>query len=194
MDRVVDRGEAHRSHAGQNGHATAFGDLHLVHVRAGRDVVIGVHRPDYARERFGERTGVKAFARIVEQATLFHHFVGDYHVGGVAADITVRIARGAQYADRPFFVIECGLDRKFSSGSEFLFPLGAHFDDLTGELVADDDRILGDVARNAFVDVRLVGGFVGGHANTVAHYFREDLILFDLRQLELLQPEVVLAI
>ena len=194
VDGVVDGGQPHRAHAGEYRHAAALFDLHRVFVRPGRDVVVRMHRADHARQRFGQRSGVISGAGIRQQATVFHHFVRDYHVGGVAADELVRIARSAQHADRPFFVIQRGLDREFVAGFELFAPLAAHFDQFPCEFVADNDRTLRDVARNAFVDVGLVGGFVRRHADAVAYDFGEYFVIFDLRQFEFLQSEVVFAV
>ncbi len=62
------------------------------------------------------------------------------------------------------------------------------------EFVAYDDRILSDVPGHALVDVGLMGRFVRRHADAVAHHAGEYLVFLYLRQLELLQPEVVLPV
>ena len=80
----------------------------------------------------------------------------DDHVDGVAADVAVGVAGSVKGA----LVVEGGLDRELSPGSEFLLPLLADLHDLAAELVTDDDGMFGDVLRHALVlaalDRRLV--------------------------------------
>ena len=194
VNRIVDRGETHRADAGQNGHVTALLDLHVVLVRSGRDMIVGVHRADHARQGLRQRGGVVTLAGERQQASLLHHFVRNHDVGRVAADESVRVTRRAQHADGAFLVVERGLDREFVARLEAAAPLAAHLDQLARELVSDDNGILGDVARNPLVDIGLVRGFVRRHADAVANHLGQYLVVLYFRQLELLQPEVVLTV
>jgi hypothetical protein len=54
--------------------------------------------------------------------------------------------------------------------------------------------MLSHVVRDPLVGGSLVGRLVGGHADAVAHHFREDLILLDLGQLKFLKPQVTNAV
>ena len=163
-------------------------------IRTGGNMVVGMHGTDDAGERFGQCCRVEPFTRIVEQTSQLHHLIGNHYVGGIPSDIVIGVTRSTQHSDRPFLVVQGRLDGELFTRSELGFPFGAHFDNLTGKFVSDDDRIFGDIARDAFMDVGLVRGFVRRHADAVAHNFGKDLILTDLRQLKLLQPEVVLAV
>ena len=74
-------------------------------------------------------------------------------------------------------------------------PTGfADLDDLSGELVADDRRILGDVIRHPLVVGGLMGGLVGRHAEAVADNLREDLIILHHGEFELFETKVFLTI
>jgi len=48
VDGVIDCCQSHRTDTCQNCHATSVSNLHLVNIRSGGDVVVGMHGSDYA--------------------------------------------------------------------------------------------------------------------------------------------------
>ena len=130
-------------------------------IGAGMRMVVGVHGTDDAGKRLTQRGGVKAFAGILQQAAFFHHLVRDDDIGRIAARIRVGITRGTVQARRTTFVVDGRLDGELVSGFELTLPFLAHGDNLACELVADDDRFLGDVAGHTLVGIGLMGGLVG---------------------------------
>ena len=194
IQHIIDHRQSHGADARKQRQAAAVLDLHRVYVGSGRGVVAGVHGADDAAQGLAQRSGIEAFALEGEQATHLHHLRGNDDIGRVPADVLVGVAGSGKHADRGIRIVEGRLDGELVAGLELVCPFGADFDDLAGEFVTDDGRVLGDVVRDPLVGGSLVGGFVRGHADAVAHHFREDLILFDLRQLELLEPQVANAV
>ena len=194
MQGIVDGGQAHRTHTGQQGHLAALFDLHGVHVRARMRMVVGVHGANHAGKRLAQRGGVEPVAGILQQAAFFHHLVRDDDVGGVAAGILVGITRGAVQARRTDFVVDGRLDGELVSGFELILPFLAHGDNLARELVADDDRFLGDVAGHPLVGIGLMRSLIGRHTDGIADDFGEDFVFARLRQLEGFESEVVFSV
>ncbi len=194
VQHIVDGGQAHGPDAREERHLSTVPDLHLVYVGARFRMIIGMHRTDDAGQRLAEGRRVEALALERKETTVLHHLVGDDDIGRVAADVRVGIPRGAVNAHRAARIVHRGLDGELVAGMEGILPLGAHLHDLAGEFVADDGRMLRDVAGNALVGIGLVCGLVGRHADAVAHHLGEDLILPEGRKFKLLQPQIVLSV
>ena len=153
-----------------------------------------MHRADDAGQRFAERSRIEALALVGQQAALQHHLFGDDDVGGVAAGVAVGVSGCAEHAHRAAFIRDGGLDGELVPGLEGILPFPADFDDLAGEFVSDDGRMLGYVLGNALVVRSLVRRLVGRHANAVADHLGEDLPFRNLREFEFLQPQVVFSV
>ena len=194
VQHIVDGGQAHGPDTCQERHLSAVPDLHLMHVGARFRVVIGMHRTDDAGQRLAEGRRVETFSLERQQAPVLHHLAGDDDIGGVTADIRIRIAGGAVDAHRAAGIVHRGLDGKLVAGLEGILPFRAHLDDFAGKLVTDDGRTLGDIVRDAFVGRSLMDGLIRGHTDTVAHHPGEDLIFLQGRKFELLQSQIVLSV
>ena len=191
---VVDRRQTHRADTVEDRHLAAVDDVHLVHVAAGRQVVVGVHRADHARQRLGQRGRVEALAGVGEQAVLLHHFGRNHDVGRIAADVLVAVTGRAEDPDRTVGIVQRRLDRELVACLELVGPLGADFNELTAEFVADDDRVIGDIVRNALVIGRLRRGLVRRHAQAIGDNLGEDFIVLDRRQLEGFETEILFSV
>jgi len=157
-------------------------------------VIAGMHGADHAGQRLAKGSGIEARTLVREQTPHLHHLGRDDDVGGVATDESVGIARGGKGSDRTALIVKGRLDGELVTRLELILPPGADLDDLSGELVADDRRILGDVIRHPLVVGGLMGGLVGRHAEAVADNLREDLIILHHGEFELFETKVFLTI
>ena len=108
----------------------------------------------------------------------------------VAANVLVGVAGGIQSA----LVVERGLNGEALTGLELVLPLGSNLNQLAAYLVADNNWICVDVARNALVLTPLDGRLVGRHAKAVRDDMGENLAIFEDRQLKLFQSKILLAV
>ena len=91
MQRVVDGQQAHRAGAAEDQRAPLRTNAHHMVIAAFLQMVVGIERADHAGERLHQRTFKPGIAFPGKQTILFHHLVGDHHVGGFAADPWKRI-------------------------------------------------------------------------------------------------------
>ena len=191
MDGVVDGAQTHRADGGQQRHAAALDDAHVVDVLAGAGMIHGVEGADDAAHGLGQGAVIERRAAVGQQAAPLHDHVRDHHVGGVAADVGEGVAGGGVGV---LGLVQRGLDGELLAGLELIGPLGADFHDLAAELMADDDGVLRHVVGNTLMIGALDGRLVGRHANAVGDNMGKDLVLSDGRELKGLQTQVVLAI
>ena len=67
----------------------------------------------------------------------------------------------------------------------------AHLDDITGELVAHDGGVLGDIRVHTLMTGAKDGALVSRHADAVGNDLDKDLIVLDLRQFKSIQTQIV---
>ena len=190
MDRIGERAEAHRARAGHDGEVAALADAHAVDVVGHRGMVGGVERADRAAHGLDERRLVVGLAVIGEEAVGVEDLHRKDAVGGVSAAELVGVAGRIHGA----LVVEGGLDGELLAGLVEVLVLGSHLDDIAGELVAGDDRVLGDVLGHALVLRSELRHLVRRHADRVGHDAHEHLVVLDLRELELVDAQVHRAV
>ena len=66
-----------------------------------------------------------------------------------------------------------------------------HLHDIAGKFMSHNGRMLCHIIVNPLVLRSQNGTFVGRHADAVRHYLYQNLILFDLRELEFLKPQII---
>ncbi len=180
------RPEAHGAAAAHDDDVAAALQPHLVVVVRLLRVVHRVERADRAGERLPERRLVEAVARKRHERADLHRLVREDAILCVAAEELVGIARRVHAA----LVVECGLLREAHARLELILPFLADLHDDACELMPRDDGMRVDVLRAALVLLALLSELVRRHAKAVAVDLREDLVVLDLRQLELLEAEI----
>ena len=187
VQRVVHVAQAHGPGPGEQGHAAALLEAHVVHVRAEGLVVAAVVRADDGAHGLREGRLEERLAVERQQAVHVHDLVGHDAVGHVAPAPAEAVPGSVLGA----LVVECGLDAELLAGLELVLPLRAHLLDHTRPLVADDRRVLRAVVGHALVVRTRVRGLVTGHADAVGHHPAEDFVLAQLGQFKRLEPQIV---
>ena len=138
----------------------------------------------------GKASEIECLTVVGKETTKLHNLVGDDYVCSAATDIVIGISGSCKAA----LVVDCGLDGELVSCLKLILPLCAYLDDLTAELVTENDGVLCNVIGNSLVACTLKCCLVGGHANAVGNNASEDLALVDCGELELLCAKVVNAV
>ena len=126
---------------------------------------------------------------VVQQVVGQQRLHGDVGILGVAAAVLVGIAGSHLGA----LVEMGGLNGKAVAGLIFVLPVFTHSVNHAAEFVAHNGGILGAVVGNALVVRALHGSLIGAHADTVGHDFDLHVIGANLRQVDLLQTQIHLA-
>ena len=187
MQGVGEGPQAHRAGAGHDREVAALLDAHVVLVDAHVRVVGGMEGTDRAAHGLGERGLVVRLALVHEEATAVEDLVREDAVGGVTAAELVGVAGRVHGA----LVVERGLDGELLAGLVLVGVLGAHLDDVARKLVPGDGGMVGDIGVDPLVGSAEGRHLIGGHADGVRDHLHENLVLFDLGKLELVDPDVV---
>ena len=123
-------------------------------------VVHGMERADDTAHRFSQRRMEKAVALVMDQASVFHHDLGQDAIGHIAAKVGKRIARGARVSRHT----QRRLLSKALAHLPLMLPVFAYLFNDAGKLMAQNDRVLINIIRYALVFAALDGRFVRGHA------------------------------
>ena len=156
-------------------------------VNAHLGVIVGMESADVAAHGLGQGRVVVRFAGVLEQAAQLHHLGGDDGVLGVAAEELVGISGGPHGA----LVVQRGLQGELHAGLELILMVLTDLDDVAGELMAHDGGMIGHVVMHALMGGAQGRALVGGHAQGVGDNLGKDLVVGDLRQLELVQTQVI---
>ena len=144
----------------------------------------------HAAHRFSQTGFEIALPVVVEQITQLHHLRRDDAVGACPAEVFIGIPGGSQTS----LIIQGGLLGELLSGSKFAQPFFPDLDNIAGEFVTDHDGVCVHICGTALVGLALNQQLVGGHADAVAHDSDQNLVVPDVRQVELLQADVIGAV
>ena len=141
---------------------------------------------DDTAHRLAQGSLKKALSFIWHQAAQLHDFMREDAVGAGSAEILIRISWGSQAS----FVIQGWLLGKLHARLKLILPFLAYLHDNTCKFMADNDGVGVNILRRALMLFALFHQLVGGHADAVAYYLCQNLILFYWRQFKFLQPQI----
>ena len=187
---VLDGLQPHGAAAPQNEDAAPLPDAHNMLVAVAGGVVVPPVSPHHTAHGLAQAGLEIALSAVVEKAAQLHHLRRDHAVSTRPSEVGIGVPGGGQAS----LVVQGGLLGEFLAGREFAQPLLPHLHNVSGELVADDDGVCIHIRGTALVGLALDQQLVGGHADAVAHDPDQNLIVPDVRQIELLQADVIGAV
>lgn len=153
-------------------------------------MVVAVIAPHHAAHGLSQAGLEIALAVVVEEVAQLHHLRRDDAICARPAEVGIGVSGGGKAS----LVVQGGLLGEFLTGSKLAQPLFSHLHNVSGELVADDDRVDIHIRGTALVGFALNQQFVSGHTDAVAHDPDQDFVVPNVGKVELLQADVVSAV
>ena len=152
----------------------------VVYMRAARDTA----------HRLSERSVVKRFPVVFQEAIRFKRLGGNNNIGRVPAIEGIGISRRFQRS----LIKHRRLYREFIARLgkvRYIFPC---LNDFAAEFMPDDDRVFRHIIRHALMVAALKRRLITGHAQAVRYNLCQHFIVRDFRQFKFFQPQIRFSI